>query len=253
MVLAVDWVRVFDGCGFGRVGLPSYAFQRERFWLSGGGGVGDVRSVGLGVVGHPLLGGVVGLGGGEGLLFTGRVSISDDPWLSDHAVMGTVLLAGTAFLEMVGRAGREVGCGVIRDLTLEAPLVLADHPVQLQVMLDPPGEDGSRAVSVYSRPEDTPGEDSDAGDGWTRHASGVLEPGPKEKQAWNQDALEDVLGEQSVLRLWRICVVCGPRRTRCCSIPRMFMSGWLAWAWITVRCSRGWAACGVVMGKCSPR
>ena len=69
-----------------------------------------MRSVGLGVVEHPLLGGVVGLGGGEGFLFTGRVSISDDPWLSDHAVMGTVLLAGTAFLEMVGRAGREVGC-----------------------------------------------------------------------------------------------------------------------------------------------
>ena len=196
----VDWVRVFDGCGFERVGLPSYAFQRERFWLSGGGGVGDVRSVGLGVVGHPLLGGVVGLGGGEGLLFTGRVSISDDPWLSDHAVMGTVLLAGTAFLEMVGRAGREVGCGVIRDLTLEAPLVLADHPVQLQVMLDPPGEDGSRTVSVYSRPEDTPGEDSDAGDGWTRHASGVLEPGlegSEHEEIDDLDALES-LGEVGV-------------------------------------------------------
>jgi benzoate-CoA ligase family protein len=177
--VGVDWAGVFDGHGFGRVGLPSYAFQRERYWLSGGDGrAEDVRSVGLGSVDHQLLGAVVRLADGEGRVFSGRVSLGDDEWLADHTVMGDVLFPATGFLDLVLSAGREVGCGVLRELVLEAPLVFTGNDrMRLQVTLGEPQQDGARPVGVFSCPE-TASDVLDEGlvdpERWTRHASGVL-------------------------------------------------------------------------------
>ncbi len=175
----VDWQRVFAGSGGVRVGLPSYAFQRERFWLKMGGGVGDVSAAGLARANHPLLGAVVGLAGG-GCVCTGRLSLESHPWLADHAVRGVVLLPGTAFLELALHAGRRVGCPLVRELALHAPLVLdGGAGVQVQLVIGRPGESGERPVAVYSRPESSSRsgaldyeEDSDGE--WTRHAEGTL-------------------------------------------------------------------------------
>ncbi len=173
----VDWRGFFAGSGARRVELPRYAFQRERYWLAPRAGAGDVSGAGLGVADHPLLGAAVQVAGGEGWLFTGRLSLDTHPWLADHAVLDTVLLPGTGFLELVLAAGRQVGCEGVEELTLEAPLVFTPGgAVQLQVALGEPDGDGRRDVSVYSRPQAEPAdgwEEGEAG-GWTRHASGVL-------------------------------------------------------------------------------
>ncbi|KOU40755.1 polyketide synthase dehydratase domain-containing protein, partial [Streptomyces sp. WM6378] len=67
--------------------LPTYAFQRERFWPSGRvARSGDVRFAGLDSAGHPMLGAAVQLAGSGGVLFTGRLSVSSHPWLADHVV-----------------------------------------------------------------------------------------------------------------------------------------------------------------------
>ncbi|KPI09992.1 6-deoxyerythronolide-B synthase, partial [Actinobacteria bacterium OK074] len=54
---AVDWAAVLSSDR--RVGLPTYAFQRERFWLESGTGAGDVGAAGLSATEHPLLGAAV--------------------------------------------------------------------------------------------------------------------------------------------------------------------------------------------------
>ncbi|MBZ3916852.1 SDR family NAD(P)-dependent oxidoreductase [Streptomyces acidiscabies] len=164
----VDWSEIV---GRGSVvELPTYAFQRERYWPRPRAVAGDVRGAGLTSVGHPLLGAAVELAGGEGVVFTSRLSLTSHAWLADHTARGVVLLAGTAFVELVVRAGDEVGCGVLEDLALERPLVLSEREaVQVQVVVEAPAESGRRAVSVYSRLEETGTEA-----GWTRHASGTL-------------------------------------------------------------------------------
>ncbi len=172
----VDWAGVIGGSAQ-RVPLPTYAFQRERYWLAGGSGVGDVSSAGLVSAGHPLLGAAVGLAGGDEWLFTGRVSLESHPWLADHVVMGVVLLPGTAFLELALYAGSRIGCEVVQELTLEAPLLLAqDGGVQLQVSVGEPDESGARSLGIYSRPGDPSGEGVFAQQEWTRHAGGTLAP-----------------------------------------------------------------------------
>ncbi|MER5628826.1 type I polyketide synthase, partial [Streptosporangium sp. NPDC002544] len=115
----VSWPAVLPGAH--RVELPTYAFQRERFWPDGAGSqVGDVTAAGLVAASHPLLGAAVGVAGSDGMLLTGRISLGSHPWLADHVVGGMVIFPGTGFLELVVRAGDEVGCDLVEELTLTA-------------------------------------------------------------------------------------------------------------------------------------
>ncbi|GAA0401739.1 hypothetical protein GCM10010357_23530 [Streptomyces luteireticuli] len=166
----VDWKAVFGTAR--RVDLPTYAFQRERYWPKIMSSAGDVTSAGLGSTGHPLLGAAVVLADGEGVLLTGRLSRATHSWLVDHQVAGAVLVPGTAFVELAVRAGDEVGCGLVEELTLEAPLVLPERGgIHLQVATGAPDAVGNRTFTVHSRAEDAAADEP-----WIRHATGVLTP-----------------------------------------------------------------------------
>ncbi|GAA2477712.1 hypothetical protein GCM10010276_12510 [Streptomyces longisporus] len=166
---AVDWTKVLPAGR--RVELPTYAFQHERYWpkvaVSAGG---DASSLGLGAVSHPLLGAAVELAHGAGVVCTGRLSVRTQPWLADHRVGGVILLPGTGFVELVVQAGDQAGCGVLEELTLQAPLVVPESGgVQVQVVVAAADGDGRRTVEVFSRPDGSQ-------ESWVRHAGGVLAP-----------------------------------------------------------------------------
>ena len=171
--LLVDWGVLFAGreaCG---VDLPTYAFQRKRFWLERSVAAVDASAVGQMEADHPLLGAAVELPEGGGWLFTGRLSLRSHPWLADHVVFGTVLLPGTAFLELALHAAGRVGLDTVEELVLEAPLILGEgDAVALGVAVAEADDRGAREVTISSHRHGV-GEDAE----WTRHASGVLAAG----------------------------------------------------------------------------
>ncbi|MBT2426793.1 SDR family NAD(P)-dependent oxidoreductase [Streptomyces sp. ISL-112] len=168
-----DWSAVLPGAR--RTPLPSYAFQRQRYWLTAGDTKGEAADFGLDSTGHPLLGAAVEVAGGELVVLTGRVSLRTHPYLADHAVMDRVLLPGTAFVDLALTAARRVGLPLLDELTLTAPLVLGtDDEAQLQITVGAPDEGGRRPVSVHSR---RAGSRAEGDEPWTQHAEGVLSPG----------------------------------------------------------------------------
>ncbi|MBT2210870.1 type I polyketide synthase [Actinomadura sp. NEAU-AAG7] len=134
--------------------LPTYPFQHQSYWLNPPQPAADAPHLGLQSAEHPLLATATELPDGT-TLYTGAISTHTHPWLTDHAVSGTPLLAGTAFLDLALHTHPTV-----QELILNAPLTLDESLTHIQVVLSPEKE-----ISIRSR----------KGDGeWIQHASGSV-------------------------------------------------------------------------------
>ncbi|WTW99072.1 acyltransferase domain-containing protein [Streptomycetaceae bacterium NBC_01309] len=183
----VDWAQAFADGRRRLVDLPTYAFQRRRYWRETTSSAA-AAALGLRSVDHPLALASVDVGDGDDLLLTGRLSLRDHPWLADHAVRGLVLLPASAFLELAILAADQVGLGLVDELIIESPLLLPEHGgVHLRVAVGAASEDGRRRFAVLSRAEALAAREASDGDSaadddavpeWTRHAGGFLAPEP---------------------------------------------------------------------------
>ncbi|MGW5436708.1 type I polyketide synthase [Nocardia asteroides] len=157
----VDWQPLYAGHEVRRVALPTYAFQRRRYWLQPTG----VTTAAAGD--HPILTGVVGLAGTDEWLFTGRLSLRTHPWIADHMTYGVVVVPSATLIEFLLVAGGRLGCGVVDELTLQAPILpTGDAEIELQVLVQAPDGSGRRQFEFYFRT--APDED------WVHNATGAL-------------------------------------------------------------------------------
>ena len=159
----VDWAAMLAPYGGRRIDVPTYPFARRAYWPDARIGASNLAAAGLGAADHPLLGAAVSLAAADGVLLTGTLSTATHGWLADHQIMGSTLVPGTAFVELALRAGEQLGCRGLAELTVHTPLVLPERGgVQLQVAVD-----AARTVTIHARPDGAETE-------WVRHAEGLL-------------------------------------------------------------------------------
>ncbi|MGO9654900.1 SDR family NAD(P)-dependent oxidoreductase [Mycobacterium sp.] len=148
-----------------RLELPTYPFQRRRFWPKTSGIAGID---GQGAAESGILGSAKDLASGDSV-YTSRWSIKSQPWLSDHVIYGTVVVPGATYAAMalaaVGPPGR------VQDVFFYEPIILGDkNSREVQLTLHPI-DAGGWTFQVHSRPYG----DRDAD--WSLNADGTLKPG----------------------------------------------------------------------------
>lgn len=158
------------------VDLPTYPFQRQRYWIdiSREQRRGAAES-GLHAVAHPLLWAATPLADEQGFLFGGQLSASAAPWLLDHSIFSTPIFPGTGYLDAALCAAESLGLAGVPEMALTSPLHLAaSTATQLQLIVQAESDDGSRAFSIRSQRAGLPLQSP-----WTSNGTGVLGDIPK--------------------------------------------------------------------------
>ncbi|CAI7975413.1 phthiocerol/phenolphthiocerol synthesis type-I polyketide synthase C [Frankia sp. Hr75.2] len=207
----LDWRAVYPQAP--AVALPTYPWQRERFWLDTGGNPVDpaasarppdtaarpaaggpgadgtapaARALGGGGD-SPLLGAHIRLAAPPGIhVWEGTLSVTTHPYLADHRVNGAIILPAAGYVEMV-LAGAAVAVGdgplELTDVVFDRALVLPPDGVRAVQLVLTPRLAGSAAFEILSREAGGTGD----GDGdprlapaeWVSHARGgvrLLDP-----------------------------------------------------------------------------
>ncbi|MGO9112136.1 MAG: SDR family NAD(P)-dependent oxidoreductase [Thermoguttaceae bacterium] len=145
----VDWTGFERPYPRGKVSLPTYPFQRTRYWA---GSLPDPSAAGIagpapnGREVHPLLGRRL-IAAVREQVFETQISAHRPAMLADHKIQGKVIMPGAAYLEMALAAGAVLHgkSWCVRDMSLVEPLLLSKTPKTIQTIVAP---EGPQAASV---------------------------------------------------------------------------------------------------------
>lgn len=152
-----------------RLEMPTYPFQRRSFWPKPSG-ISGSEFHGSAVSG--ILGGAKDLASGD-CVYTSRLSVRTQPWLSDHVIYGTVVVPGATYAAMalaaVGPPAR------VQDVFFYEPIILTEKSSrEVQLTLHPLENDGEFGFRVHSRPYGEHGAE------WSLNADGTVVTGLSE-------------------------------------------------------------------------
>ena len=187
----VDWAAFDRPWPRQHVDLPTYPFERSRFWMEAKG-PRHSSGMDLGLAVHPLLGSHVP-SALESHLFAARLSTKTIKYLADHKVQGSVVVPGAAWVEMGLAAADEVygrGQHTVAGLSIQQPLFLAEGATRLVQTVVSAEIAGQRAFEIYSTPAESEGDTR-----WLLHATGKLLPGDSDAAIESRTIdLEEVRG-----------------------------------------------------------
>ncbi|WP_264990832.1 type I polyketide synthase, partial [Mycobacterium kiyosense] len=167
-----------------RLELPTYPFQRRHFWPKASGiiGGGDGGAV------SGILGSAKDLASGDAV-YTSKLSVKSQPWLSDHVIYGTVVVPGATYAAMalaaVGPPAR------VQDVFFYEPIILPEKSSREVQLTLSPTEDGSGfTFRVHSRPYGV--RDAD----WSLNADGTVVTGLDDETALDPEDSVDAATER---------------------------------------------------------
>jgi polyketide synthase PksM len=155
-----DWESLYGVSRPSLIGLPTYPFARDRYWLpdvgAPAGPVAPTSSDGAGVASHPLL---PAAEPDSGHTRFRPEFFGTEFFLADHQVLGRRILPGAAQLELAraavqahrGASGLTDRALRLADVAWTAPAEAGDEPLRLDVRLTP-GPDGWTGFAVHGAP-----------------------------------------------------------------------------------------------------
>ncbi|KAF3463537.1 SDR family NAD(P)-dependent oxidoreductase [Streptomyces sp. Tu 3180] len=166
--LTVDWNALLPG-PHPLAELPTYAFERRRYWLDPVTGHPGRRGD------HPLLSAGTHLADSTTVMATGRLSRRNQPWLAGLATGGSTSVPGSVLTDLALHTGRALGAHHLAELHIDVPLPLpATGETEVQTVTEAgDGEDRWR-FALYARPLAPDADRTDELRPWTRHAHGTL-------------------------------------------------------------------------------
>ncbi|OLP20310.1 hypothetical protein BST81_00805 [Leptolyngbya sp. 'hensonii'] len=169
--LEMNWARVDQDMGRRRLVLPTYPFQRQRYWIDPVAPAPPLPPL----AGHPLLGQRLRSPALQDPVFQSSLSVQRPAFLDHHRIYGVPILPSPAYLEMAIAAALEAwgkAPASLTNFTIQEALILPEQGgLPVQTLLTPIGPDQAQFQVVSL----TTGSD------WKVHATGILhlqaEPG----------------------------------------------------------------------------
>ncbi|MEA5554859.1 type I polyketide synthase [Nodularia spumigena] len=179
---SIEWTEVFQPGQ--RISLPTYPFQRERYWLSNSQfPVAEIKTK-L----HPFISDFKKLATGE-IIFEGEISADSPDYLQEHKVFGKTLFPATGFIEAILAASQKILTGngaIIQNVSIHQGLVLSQSPTTVQIIFKP--QKSHYSFEIFSQ--------TSAANNWILHVNGEIkpnhQPAPASVHNWSDIAGESV-------------------------------------------------------------
>ena len=157
--------------------LPTYPFQRERYWVQGSAERRIPKSTPSVPSVHPLLERRLNSPGLEKMVFETRLNFETLAYIKDHQIFDTVLVPATVFLEMA-QAAASLACdpapGNIESFNIYEPLIIGnDGDAVVQIIIS--GSSGQFDFEIHSLVN----ENFDKEPRWQLHAAGQISSGSR--------------------------------------------------------------------------